>query len=120
MRVTSYWPAIGVPEASLPGALGGEISVGESRVHLLHGIRLEGVREGEAREQPSSHLVVVVDVAGGTLTVEGLEVLLGHADAVGVNAELGQLDILPLSILLLELEVAGLSAEPLVCESKSS
>lgn len=102
----------------MPRALAGGNQGG--RVHLLHGIRLEGVREGEAREQPSSHLVVVVDVPGGALTVEGLEVLLEHANAVGMNAELGQLDILPLSILLLELEVAGLSAKPLVCESKCS
>ena len=89
-------------------------------MHLLHGIRLDGVREGDARKQAGTQLVVVKDVASGALEVESLEMLLEHADGVGVNAELGQLDILPLSILLLELEVASFAAEPLIGESESS
>ena len=50
MRVMSYWPAIDVPEASLPGALAGEIRVGECISFMASDWRVSGkVRHASSR-----------------------------------------------------------------------
>jgi len=90
------------------------------RVHLLEGVRQDGVGEGQAREEARSDGIVAQRLTYGALAVEGLQVLVEEPNGVRVDAELRQLGRLPLGVLVLQLEVASLDAVPVVGEGESS